>query len=100
MTDHEYEIWWQLHLRVATGETLATEEEQIYLAGLAFLEREETAQPSRADANLLRSLRGRIQTLMQLQDKLQLQSARLDEKIEELERTYRQMTGLDLSVDY
>ena len=91
MIDSEYEQWWQLHLRVATGETLAAEEDQIYQAGLAFLEREEAAQPSRADVNLLRSLRARTQTLMQLQNKLQLQSAGLDEKIEELERTYRQL---------
>lgn len=84
MIDSEYEQWWQLHLRVATGETLAAEEDQIYQAGLAFLEREETAQPSRADVNLLCSLRARIQTLIQLQNKLQVQSARLNEKMRSL----------------
>jgi hypothetical protein len=99
MTENEYEIWWQLHLRVATGEALAAEEERRYRAGLELLEREEAAQLSSADVTLLRSLRARLQTLVQLQNKLLSQSAKLDQKIEELERTYQQLTGLDLAVD-
>lgn len=99
MTDHEYEIWWQLHLRVATGKTLGAKEDQVYQAGLELLQREEATQLSSADVTLLRSLHARLQTLVQLQNNLLQQSAKLDKKIEELERTYQQLTGLDLAVD-
>ena len=99
MTENEYEIWWQLHLRVATGETLGTEENQLHQAGLELLQREEATQLSSADVSLLRSLRARVQTLTQLQNNLLSQSAKLDEQIEKLERAYQQLTGLDLAVD-
>lgn len=99
MTDTEYTLWWQLHLRVATGVALDAEEERLYRVGLAALEQEEAAQLTHADVSLLRSLRARIQTLGQIQNQLLLQSARLDEKIEELEHTYQQLTGLDLTVE-
>ncbi|MCE7985107.1 MAG: hypothetical protein DYG89_28375 [Caldilinea sp. CFX5] len=99
MAESEYEQWWQLHLRVASGETLGSEEEIAYRAGLELLEREEATQLSLSDVTLLRSLRARLQTLVHLQNSLLLQSAKLDEKIEELERTYQQLTGLDLAVD-
>ena len=99
MTDYEYEVWWQLHLRVATGETLDAEENQVYQAGLELLQREEATQLSSADVSLLRSLRARMQTLTQLQNNLLQQSANLDEQIEKLERAYQQLTGLDLAVD-
>lgn len=96
MTDQEYTQWWKLHLRVATGEALDAEEERLYQAGLADLEQEEAAQLTHADVSLLRSLRARIQTLEQIQKQLLLQSTGLDEKIEQLEHTYQQLTGLDL----
>ena len=99
MTENEYEVWWQLHLRVATGETLDAEENQVYQAGLELLQREEETQLSSADVSLLRSLRARMQTLTQLQNNLLSQSAKLDEQIEKLERAYQQLTGLDLAVD-
>ena len=99
MTNGEYEQWWQLHLRVATGEALADKEKMMYQVGLELLEHEEATQLSRDDLSLLRSLRTRMQTLVQLQNKLLMQSARLDEKITELERTYQQLTGFDLAVD-
>lgn len=99
MAENEYERWWQLHLRVATGETLGAEEDQVYQAGLELLQREEATQLSSADVSLLRSLRARLQMLVQLQNNLLQQSAKLDEKIEQLERTYQQLTGLDLAVD-
>lgn len=99
MTDSEYEQCWQLHLWVADGETLGVEEEQLYRTGLELLEREAAAQLSSADFTLLRSLRARLQTSVQLQNNLLQQSAKLDKKIEELEYTYQQLTGLDLAVD-
>lgn len=99
MTGTEYTQWWQLHLRVAMGEALDVEEERLYKAGLANLEQEEAAQLTHADVSLLRSLRARIQILEQAQKQLLLNSARLDKKIEELEDTYQQLTGLDLTTE-
>jgi hypothetical protein len=99
MTDSEYERWWQLHLRIATSETLDAEEKQVYQAGMELLQREEAIQLGSANVTLLRSLRVREQTLVQLQNNLLQQSAGLDEEIEELELIYQQLTGLDLAVD-
>ena len=99
MTDSEYERWWQLHLRIATSETLDAEEKQVYQEGVKLLQREEVTQLSSANVSLLRSLRVREQTLVQLQNNLLQQSANLDEQIEKLERAYQQLTGLDLAVD-
>lgn len=93
MTGIEYEQWWQLHLRVATGETLGVEEERLYQAGLELLDREEATQICGTDVTLLRSLCERTQTLVQLQNSLLLQSDKLDERIEELERTYQLAIG-------
>lgn len=41
MEEKQYKIWWELHRRMAKGETLSEEENEVYQAGLAEMEAEE-----------------------------------------------------------
>jgi len=41
MEEKQYKIWWELHRRVAKGETLPEEENKVYQAGLVEMETEE-----------------------------------------------------------
>jgi hypothetical protein len=60
MVTSDYERWWQLHLRVARGETLSAPEQVAYQAGLDQLDQEE-AQGEPEGLVALRILRTQIE---------------------------------------
>ncbi len=93
MNPQEYEQWWQLHVRVASGETLLAIEEQIYKAGLQKVEQEEREPLSENLFNQLLPLRQRIDELNAQHDQLTLENNKLDKKIKKLEKAYQTLTG-------
>lgn len=99
MTDAEYQQWWQLHIQVARGETLASAEQAAYLAGLEELDQEEGEQLKGASLARLRQLRQQIQLLTQSLAQLTTRSELLSSRIALLEETYQQLTGYPLLAD-
>jgi len=99
MNSLEYQHWWQLHLRIAKGESLAPQEREVYQTGLDLLDREEATQLNAVALNTLRILRSQVQRLNQIHANLSLQSLQLSEKIDVLELAYKQLTGYELAVD-
>ena len=96
MDEEEYQRWWQLHLRVARGETLDPAEEAEYNAGLETLDQEEKAQFDQNGLTRLRRLRAQVEQLRATHSQLLAKSARLDEQIAALEGAYRSLTGHEL----
>ncbi len=99
MNEIEYRRWWQLHLRVAKGETLSPQEQIVYQAGIRLLDQEEENLLSAGNLALLRRLRSQVQALSQLHTKLASQSEQLNERIAFLEQAYKQLTGYELALD-
>lgn len=91
-----FERWWQLHLRVARGETLDPEAEAEYAAGLAALDAEERAEWGSADVALVRRLKADIEALQAAHQRLQAKSQLLDRQIWRLEGAYMALTGVEL----
>lgn len=92
MGKFEYEEWWQLHLRVAKGESLNAEELGLYNRGL------EEQHLAEEDINQdliehLRQLRGQLDQLIVKNDLLHKQQNQLDQKIAVLESAYQTLTG-------
>ena len=77
MDDVRYQRWWQLHLRVARGETLNPTERAEYEAGLETLDQEEKEQLQPESVTMLRKLRAQAEQLRQL----------LEQQIAELRKT-------------
>ena len=98
METSNYERWWQLHLRVAQGDTLSASEQVVYQAGLDQLDQEE-AQGEPEDVVALRTLRAQIESQTAVHAQRVGRSAQLDQQIAALERTYQQLTGYELAVD-
>ena len=76
----EYEQWWQLHLRMAKGETLREEELGLYNNGL------EEQHLAEKDINedlvkRLQQLRGQLNQLAEENSSLHRQQEQLDQKI-------------------
>lgn len=96
----EYEQWWQLHLRMAKGETLSDEEFSAYNSGL------EEQHLAENDINedlvkQLQQLRGHLDELAEENSSLHRQQEQLDQKIATLESAYQSLTGQPLtSVSY
>ncbi len=90
MTEREYKEWWQLHVRVARGETLLPEEQARYEAGTKELDANEQ-YPSTLES--LRAMRTRIAELKVEEERLLAQQRALDERIAELEARYYAQTG-------
>ena len=99
MDNARYQRWWQLHLRVARGETLNPTERAEYEAGLEALDQEEKEQFQPESVTMLRRLRAQVEQLRRVHAELLAQSARLDERIAALERAYRALTGYELATD-
>lgn len=99
MTQVEYQQWWQYHSRIARGETLSTEEEAIYRAGIDTLDREEADQLQLASLQNLRQLRTQIQRLAQSLEQFTTRHEQLNRKIADLEQTYQRLTGYSLVTD-
>lgn len=97
MDDVRYQRWWQLHVRVARGETLNPVERAEYEAGLEALDREEKEQLRPGNVTTLRKLRAQVEQLRRVHAELLAKSARLDERIMALERAYRALTGYELA---
>ena len=62
MDSQRFNKWWDLHLRVARGEALSTEEQEQYQAGITELDAEEKTQ---VDLSALDRMRDRIAELDQ-----------------------------------
>jgi ribosomal protein L11 methylase PrmA len=97
MENEVYRRWWQLHLRVAKGETLDPTEQVEYEAGLKALDQEEEEQFEQHNVLNLRRLRAQIEQLRLVHSQLLARSARLDEQIAALEEAYRSLTGYELA---
>jgi len=95
MEKSEYEAWWQLHLRVAQGEILGSEEQIRYQQGLLELESAEEAVDHELVAQL-QQLRTRLDELNRENTVLHEKSDRLDHEIAELEAAYQMLTGQPL----
>lgn len=81
MIESEYRHWWQLHVRVARGESLSPDERVAYEAGRRELEQAETLQPLE-DA---RQSRNELRRLEAERARLEQQRRELDAQIAELE---------------
>lgn len=92
-----YQRWWQLHIRVARGESLGVDEQALYEAGLTELDIEEKRQWEDAGLELLRQLKAEVEGLEAAHAQLQARSQRLDRRIWTLEGAYMSLTGLELS---
>jgi hypothetical protein len=98
MATFDYEQWWQLHLRVAGGETLTPQEQADYQDGLAILDYEEEVESQDKSVAVLRQMRRRLYELTQKHSRLQAQSQTLDQQILTLEDIYQKATGCALAV--
>jgi len=96
MNSQEYEQWWKLHLRVASGDALSSSEELTYQAGRLVLEQEEK-EPLRSNLlSQLLNLRQRIEELNAQHGRLATENSQLDKKIKKLEKVYQTLTGYQL----
>jgi hypothetical protein len=96
MEEQAYNTWWQLHCRVALGETLTPEENRIYEAGRAELENEEWNEMRwgvdwEVWKERWRELEARNQQLAQ-------QEAELRARAAELELQYFALTGEEVAL--
>ena len=98
MAASAYERWWQLHLRVARGETLSAQEQTAYQAGLDRFDREEACFEPEGLAEL-RTLRAQIEQRDAVHTQLSERSAQLDRHIAALEQVYQQLMGYELAMD-
>jgi len=92
-----YEIWWQLHLRAAKGETLSPVEEAEYQAGTAKFDKEEQSQLRTNSLTALLKLRTKIDELQAIHSKLLATSTQLDAQIKVMEQLYQARTGYQLA---
>jgi hypothetical protein len=90
MTEQEYQAWWQLHVRMARGETLSHEEKARYEAGAKELD---AAEKYPSTFERLRTMRARIAELKAEEERLLTEQQALDERIAELEARYYAQTG-------
>lgn len=97
MDEKTYKQWWQLHLRVARGETLTPAEQIEYDTGLEALDKEEKEQLQPDSLNALRRLRTQVEQLQSTHAHLSAESARLDKRIAILEKAYQALTGYQLA---
>lgn len=95
MKQFNHEAWWQLHLRVAKGETLSSEEQALYKAGNDYLDGEE-ANLIKGEWSSLYMLRAQIDQLQQKHADLLQYSNQLDTEIATLEENIQQLTGQPL----
>ncbi len=95
----EYEQWWQLHLRMAKGETLSEEKLSLYNNGLA--EQHLAEEDINEDlVKRLQQLRGQLNKLAEGNSSLHRQQEQLDQKIAVLESAYQNLTGQPITSAY
>lgn len=95
MEEKTYKQWWPLHLRVASGETLAGVEKQFYDSVLTHLHQEEILHE---DVEGLRQIRQDIQKQKEENRRRQTERKRLETKIKALESMLSDQTRQLLSV--
>jgi hypothetical protein len=96
MDEKAYRTWWELHLRVARGESLNPEEVAAYEVGLKQLHQEESLSDKVAT---LRQLRANVVTLETEQERLQARRNKLEAEIAVLETLLNQQTAQLLGVE-
>ena len=82
MDEQAFRTWWPLHLRVAKGEELSTEEQEVYAQGKDSLRAEEMLEGSLLR---LRQTREEIKILEAERERLQEHRQRLRERVAVLE---------------
>ncbi|HLK61738.1 MAG TPA: hypothetical protein VKU00_34650 [Chthonomonadaceae bacterium] len=95
MEAHTYQIWSQLHLRVARGETLTAEEKAIYDIGIKELDREEKIE---GDMARLRQLKANLAQLEAENTHLREERQQLDAQIAAVEAHLSQETRQELGI--
>lgn len=95
MDQQSYQQWWQLHLRVARGESLTSNEQASYDARRSELEREERLR----DTTEARESREQLTTLEAEHLELEAQRQQLDKEIAELESRLTEQTRHYLGVE-
>jgi len=98
MDEQQYKAWRQLHRRVAVGEQLSDEEQQVYQSGLAELEAEETAA-LRPDDDEWQALRAQWSEVAARRQELARQEATLRARAMELERQYLALTHYPIGLE-
>lgn len=98
MDETRYKAWWQLHRRVAVGETLSNDEQRDYQSGLAELEAEERLPPSSLESEW-QTLRAQFRELTARKQELIRQETQLQQYAAELERRYLAVTGEPLLIE-
>ena len=94
MDQSAYENWWGLHLRLARGGALTAEEQGVYDAGRATLEREERFQEA-ADA---KRVRDELTRLEREHGQLENRRRQLEAEISELETRLSEPTRQMLTI--
>lgn len=97
MNNINYERWWQLHLRIAKGESLSPKEKAEYDTGLQVLDQEEKGQFNANGLSTLRRLRTQVKQLQATHLQLMEESIQLDQEIILLEKAYQSLTGYELA---
>jgi hypothetical protein len=97
MNNISYDRWWQLHLRVAKGESLSPKEEAEYDTGLEVLDREEKGLFNASGLSTLRRLRAQVKQSQTTYLQLVEESTQLDQEIILLEKAYQSLTGYELA---
>lgn len=98
MEQFKYEQWWQLHLRVAQGETLQGEEQTSYHKGLLELQATE-AEVEHDLVIQLKQLRMHLDERNSENVALHKKHEQLDQEIAALEVAYQTLTGQALIID-
>ncbi len=84
MDESAYQRWWQLHVRVARGETLHPEESELYDVGRRELEQAEVLRPietARRARRELRALETEHRSLEQRRQQLDREIAALESRL-------------------
>jgi hypothetical protein len=98
MEEREYQIWWQLHRRVATGKILSDHERRIYEAGRMAMETDDMSllHPFTPDWEVWQD---RWRELNQRNQQLAEQESALRRLATELEQQYLKLTGEKIGLE-
>ena len=91
MDQTTYRQWWQLHLRVARGDSLSPDEQSSYYAGHRELEREERlleTEQARQTREHLAALEAEHADLERRRQQLDAEIRRLESQLEDHTRQY------------
>ncbi len=91
MDQTNYQQWWQLHLRVARGDSLSPDEQSSYYAGRRELEREERlleTEQARQAREYLAALEAKHADLERRRQQVDAEITRLEAQLEDPTRQY------------